>query len=92
MRARRLRVFREKNAMALYKQGNQLIQSNDAAFDLQHSPGVAAPHPGIYRCTACGDEIAIAGSHILPPQNHRQHAPNSGAIRWQLLVYPVSQP
>lgn len=77
--------------MALYKFGQRLTQTNDAAFDGSHTPGTAAPHPGIYRCTSCGDEIAIAGGHILPPQNHRQHNPQSGDIRWQLLVYPVQQ-
>lgn len=77
--------------MALYKNGNHLTQTNDQAFDGKHSPGTAAPHPGIYRCTSCGDEIAIAGGHILPPQNHRQHNPSSGQIHWQLLVYPVQK-
>lgn len=77
--------------MALYKYANRLAQSQDAAFDARHTPGTAAPHPGIYRCTSCGDEIAIAGGHILPPQNHRQHNPANGQIRWQLLVYPVQQ-
>ncbi len=77
--------------MALYKNGNRLTQSQDAAFDALHSPGTAAPHPGIYRCTSCGDEIAIAGGHTLPPQNHKQHSPTSGQIKWQLLVYPVQQ-
>ncbi len=77
--------------MALYKNGNLLTLSQDAAFDALRSPGTAAPHPGIYRCTACGDEIAIAGGHTLPPQNHKQHAPASGQIKWQLLVYPVQQ-
>lgn len=77
--------------MALYKHGKFLTSSQDQAFDAEHHPGSAAPHPGIYRCTACGDEIAIAGGHTLPPQNHRQHAPSQGQIRWQLLVYPVSQ-
>ncbi|KAF1720998.1 protein L [Pseudoxanthomonas mexicana] len=77
--------------MALYKHGNYLTQSQDAAFDAVHGPGTAAPHPGIYRCTSCGDEIAIAGGHTLPPQNHRQHNPANGQIRWQLLVYPVQQ-
>lgn len=75
--------------MALYKHGNFLTQSHSEAFDATSSPGVAAPHPGIYRCTSCGDEIAIAGGHVLPPQNHRQHDPAGGLIRWQLLVYPV---
>lgn len=77
--------------MALYKHGNRLTQSQDAAFDAMHAPGIDAPHPGIYRCTSCGDEIAIAGGHTLPPQNHRQHNPANGQIRWQLLVYPVQQ-
>jgi hypothetical protein len=77
--------------MALYKNGNYLTQSKDQAFDATHQPGTAAPHPGIYRCIACGDEIAIAGGHTLPPQNHRQHSPSQGQILWQLLVYPVTQ-
>ena len=64
--------------MALYKNGNLLTLSQDAAFDALHSPGTAAPHPGIYRCTACGDEIAIAGGHTLPPQNHNSTLPPAG--------------
>lgn len=75
--------------MARYKQGQQLTQSSDSAFDSVHAPGTAAPHPSIYRYTSCGDEIAIAGGHILPPQNHKQHNPGAGQIKWQLLVYPV---
>lgn len=77
--------------MALYKNGSRLTQSQDVAFDTTHSPGTSALHPGIYRCTSCGDEIAIAGGHTLPPQNHRQHNPANGKIAWQLLVYPVQQ-
>ncbi len=77
--------------MALYKNGSLLKKSEDKAFDATHSPGVAAPHPGIYRCTSCGDEIAIAGGHTLPPQNHSQHKPANGKISWQLIVYPVQQ-
>lgn len=77
--------------MALYKYGNRLSQSHDVAFDKTHSPGTSAPHPGIYRCTSCGDEIAIAGGNTLPPQNHKQHNPSNGKIEWQLLIYPVQQ-
>ena len=76
--------------MALYKNGPSLTYADDKAFDLVHSPGTAAPHPGIYKCTGCGDEIAIAGGHTLPPQNHRQHN-TTAKIAWQLLVYPVQQ-
>ncbi|AYR26306.1 protein L [Herbaspirillum rubrisubalbicans] len=77
--------------MALYKNGSLLKQTDDKAFDALHNPGHAAPHPGIYRCIACGDEIAIAGGHVLPPQNHAQHSPSQGQIKWQLLVYPVQR-
>lgn len=77
--------------MALYKNSLHVKASTDTAFDSKHAPGSAAPHPGIYRCTACGDEIAIAGGHVLPPQNHKQHSPTSGKIEWQLLVYPQQQ-
>lgn len=77
--------------MALYKYAQDLTQSQDAAFDALHTPGTAAPHPGIYRCTNCGDEIGIAGGHTLPPQNHRQHDPARGGIMWQLIVFPVQQ-
>ncbi|MGF6768877.1 hypothetical protein P3T18_001347 [Paraburkholderia sp. GAS199] len=77
--------------MALFKNGQLLQQSSDPAFDARHHPGTPAPYPGIYKCTSCGDEIAIAGGHVLPPQNHRQHNPLQGPILWQLLVYPVTK-
>lgn len=73
--------------MALYQQGSHVRQIQDPAFDQILHPGVPAPRPGIYRCTGCGDEIAIAGDHRLPPQNHHQHGLLGGEIRWQLLVY-----
>lgn len=77
--------------MALYKYGNNFTQVNDSAFDTTHQPGTNAPHPGIYKCTNCGDEIAIAGGHTLPPQNHKQHSPLNGPITWQLVAYPVQK-
>lgn len=74
--------------MALFKNAKFLTNSADAAFDQLHSPGTDAPYPGIYRCVSCGDEIAIAGGHVLPPQNHSQHRVGAGPIKWQLIVYP----
>lgn len=76
--------------MALYKYSSNLSKSDATDFDKTQYPGSEAEHPGIYKCTACGDEIAIAGGHTLPPQNHRQHPPASGPIRWQLIVYAQS--
>jgi len=77
--------------MALYKHGNLLTQSNDAAFDTLYGPGQSAPHSGIYRCANCGDEDACNQGNPLPPQNHRQHNPQQGPIQWRLLVYPQQQ-
>lgn len=72
--------------MALYKHGAFLTQNQHQAFDTLLPPGSDASNPGIYRCAVCGDEIGIAKGHVLPPQNHHQHAPGQGPIRWQLLV------
>lgn len=73
--------------MAQYKHGQLLQQSSSSAYDERHAPGNIATNPGIYRCVACGDEIAIAKGHTLPPQNHHQHSPGVGKIEWQLLVF-----
>jgi hypothetical protein len=73
--------------LALYKHGQSLTQSQDAAFDVVHSPGSTAPHAGIYKCTGCGHEIGIAAGHTLPPQGHPQHPTSLGPIRWKLLVF-----
>ena len=72
--------------MALYKYPTFLSQTDDAAFDQLNEPSTNAPWPGIYRCHACGHEIAIAGGHTLPPQNHHQHKPGLGRIQWRLIV------
>ena len=73
--------------MAQYKYGQYLNQSDSSAYDTKHSPGSAAPNPGIYRCAGCGDEIGIAKGHALPPQNHHQHSNSSVKVEWQLLVF-----
>jgi hypothetical protein len=73
--------------MALYKNGTYLTQSQHSAFDETHSPGTIAQNSGIYRCVNCGDEYACNKGNPLPPQNHRQHAPYSGDIKWQLIVF-----
>lgn len=73
--------------MAQYKYGSYLSQSDHSEYDAKYSPGVEAPNAGIYRCVACGDEIAIAKVHKLPPQNHHQHSPGAGKIEWKLLVF-----
>lgn len=75
--------------MALYKHGQYLTPNAHQAFDDLYSPGDTAVNPGIYRCVVCGDEIGIAKGHTLPPQNHHQHQPMQGPVRWQLLVAAI---
>ena len=73
--------------MALYKHQPCLHQTDDAVFDIDHGPGVAAPLPGIYRCMGCHHEIGIAAGHTLPPQGHHSHTAAQGHIKWRLIVW-----
>jgi hypothetical protein len=77
--------------MALYKNAAYLTQDNHAAFDTLHQPGATTPHSGIYRCENCEDEVASNQGNPLPPQNHKQHQPGNGAIRWRLILYAVQK-
>ena len=72
--------------MAVYKHAHYLIQDNSAAFDQIHPAGTATPYSGIYRCEGCGRNDVSTEGHPLPPQNHHQHSPQQGAIRWRLVV------
>lgn len=73
--------------MALYKYSQVLNQSNHGAFDQLLSPGANTPYSGIYRCEGCSKEVAANQGNSLPPQNHHQHPPTQGAIRWRLAVF-----
>jgi hypothetical protein len=73
--------------MALYKDLKYLTKTEDAAFEAVHPPGGAVPFSGIYRCEGCGHEVVAEHARQFPPQNHPQHAPAQGAIRWRLIVF-----
>ena len=77
--------------MALYKNGDYLKQSSDAAFDTDYKPGETTPHSGVYRCMGCGREIVSEGTKSFPPQNHHQHTASQGSIRWRMVVYADHQ-
>lgn len=72
--------------MAVYKYSQFLEQSSHQAFDHVHRPGEATPHSGIYRCEGCGKNEVSTYGHPLPPQNHHQHSPSQGTIRWRLVA------
>jgi hypothetical protein len=77
--------------MAQYKYAQYLSLNQHSAFDDLNEPGTIAANSGIYRCENCGDEYACNKGNPLPPQNHKQHSPNRGPIRWRLIVFPVVQ-
>lgn len=72
--------------MAYYNNANFLTHENDPAYNVVHSPGAPAPFSGIYRCQGCGHSAVSTRMHPLPPQNHHEHTPVQGTIRWQLIV------
>jgi hypothetical protein len=78
--------------MATYKHANYLVQNNDAAFDVDHEPGMHAPFAGIFRCMGCHREIGIASGHTLPPQTDHVHTAAQGRIRWRLIVWADHNP
>jgi hypothetical protein len=79
--------FQKEVTVALYKEFQYLKKSEDASFDAVHSPGGIPPHSGIYRCVGCGREVVAEAQRKLPPQNHHQHTPTQGAVRWKMIVY-----
>lgn len=73
--------------MILYKYSQFLSQNPSEEFDKLHEPGAATPYSGIYVCEGCGKEATSVSPHPLPPQNHHQHTPAQGKIRWRLAVW-----
>lgn len=72
---------------ALYKNSNYLLPSDNAVFDVLHSPGENAPHPGIYRCEGCGTIVAANAGNPLPSANHHRHGTTKERILWRLIVW-----
>jgi hypothetical protein len=77
----------KQDIMALYKYLAYLNSSPHAGFDEIHQPGASTPYSAIYKCTGCGKEIVSERNKPFPPQNHHQHTPEQGDIRWKMIVY-----
>ncbi len=75
--------------MAQYKYGKFLSQvsADTDAYDVIWNPGSQPINSGIYRCVGCGREVVGEKERTLPPQNHHQHTPVQGLIRWLLVVF-----
>jgi hypothetical protein len=76
--------------LALYKYQNYLSANKGSSFDTVLQPSAFVPCAGIFRCTGCGNEIALDGVGLLPGRDHHKHTPLQGAIQWQLIVAAVS--
>jgi len=78
--------------MATYQNAQCLTRIEHQAFDTVYLPGQAPPFSGIYRCVGCGREVVGEQARQLPPQNHHQHTPQQGIVRWLLIVYADHTP
>lgn len=71
--------------MAEYKDQKYLHPSSDPAlFAVKHSAGTRPVNAGIYRCTACGNEIATQKGTALP--SHEHEGEKKVDWQWQLIV------
>ena len=67
-------LFRSPPAIAFYH------------WKTTYDPGDEVPVSGIYICVGCNREITSNKDDPFPPQNHHQHSPAQGRIRWKLNV------
>jgi hypothetical protein len=72
--------------MAQFKYLYFLALTSDRRFDHISAASVAAPHTGIFRCHACGREVAANKGDLLPAGNDHAHTDSMGPIRWRLAV------
>ncbi|KVM18322.1 hypothetical protein WL05_19330 [Burkholderia ubonensis] len=60
--------------MARYRIGGYFKSGSGREFSEGLPPGSEAVFAGIYRCAVCGEEIGIAKSDTLPPDDHHPHS------------------
>jgi hypothetical protein len=72
--------------MAHYKYPNYLQHEDSPEYDTILEPGQQTVLSGIYRCQGCGKSVTSIKDRPLPPQNHHQHLPSDGPVRWRLVV------
>jgi hypothetical protein len=70
-------------------------QSVSAVFDQELKPGAVAPQSGIYRCHACGFEIAIVAGGQLPPDkmcvaHDDRWNSKDGSVLWRLVAAAIN--
>lgn len=75
--------------MSGYVQGRSVLRGvsdENEWWRTTYHPGDMVPVSGIFRCAGCGHEVCCNKADPFPPQNHHQHTPSQGKIRWSLNV------
>jgi hypothetical protein len=74
--------------MSWYTKASSLVESNGAGdhWTQSYTPGANVPVSGIYKCIGCKKEVTSNKDDPFPPQNHHQHTPAQGAVKWKLNV------
>jgi len=78
--------------MAMFKDSEVLLTSDDPVFETRYLPGEVVLHPGIYQCTGCQREVPVMAHTRLPRRSHHQHTSAEGEAFWQLIVFADFRP
>jgi hypothetical protein len=77
--------------MPYFRDPFSYLQSPSAIFEQAFKPDSAVPHSGIYRCSACGFEIAVAAGSLLlsngtcSTHDSRRNS-KDGKVSWRLVA------
>jgi len=83
-------AIHDGDPMAKYKYAHHMCQSDVGAFDQTYKPGQIVFNSGIYRCKACGNEIALGKGQSIPTHHHEHIV--LGPVTWNLLVFAQEHP
>lgn len=74
--------------MAWFTKNSVFLESdgNKEWWTKEYGPSDTVRVSGIYRCLGCKREVTCNDGDPFPPQNHHQHSPDQGEIRWKLNV------
>jgi hypothetical protein len=78
--------------MSLFRRSNDIEISISPEFDREYEPGQAPVYSGIYRCRGCGCESVAQAAKPFLVEDHPQHLPTQGPVRWRLAVAAQQEP
>ncbi len=80
--------------MPYFRDPFSYLQSPSAIFEQPFKPGSAVTQSGIYRCNACGFEIAVATGGLLPSDgtcstHSSRWNSKDGSVTWRLVAATI---